>query len=137
MTALYEIVPVGGPRSIGDLRYATPTRAVASGGSEYGFVKIRYKLPNSTTSRLISTSISHASEVARFDQAPQDARFAASVAAFAELLRGGKYNGALRYDDVLRMAEGSRGDDRFGYRAEFLAMVRAAKVAAPLQSAER
>ena len=137
VTALYEIVPVGGPRSIGDLRYAKPTRAVASGGSEYGFVKIRYKLPNSTTSRLISTSISHASEVARFDQAPQDARFAASVAAFAELLRGGKYNGALRYDDVLRMAEGSRGDDRFGYRAEFLAMVRAAKVAAPLQSAER
>ena len=137
VTALYEIVPVGGPRSIGELRYATPVRTAASGGGEYGFVKIRYKLPNATTSRLISTSISRASEVARFEQAPQDARFATSVAAFAELLRGGKYNGALRYDDVLRMAEGARGNDRFGYRAEFLGMVRAARVAAPLQSAER
>ena len=137
VTALYEIVPVGGPRSIGDLRYSTPARAVASGGSEYGFVKIRYKLPNSTTSRLISTPISRSSEVARFEQAPQDARFATSVAAFAELLRGGKYNGAMRYDDVLRIAEGAKGADRFGYRAEFVAMVRAAKVAAPLQSAER
>jgi len=137
VTALYEIVPVGGPRSIGDLRYATPARAVVAGGSEYGFVKIRYKLPKSTVSRLISTPISRASEVARFEQAPQDARFATGVAAFAELLKGGKYNGALRYDDVLRIAEGARGTDRFGYRAEFVQMVRAAKVAAPLQSAER
>ncbi|WP_309611503.1 VWA domain-containing protein [Sphingomonas sp.] len=138
VTALYEIVPVGGPRSIGDLRYATPARAMArAGGSEYGFVKIRYKLPKSTVSRLISTPISRASEVARFEQAPQDARFAAGVAAFAELLRGGKYSGSLRYDDVLRIAEGAKGADRFGYRAEFLQMVRAAKVAAPLQSAER
>ncbi len=59
VTALYEIVPVGGPRAIGDLRYATPgprsRRRRAS--SEYGFVKIRYKLPKSDTSRLISTPI--------------------------------------------------------------------------------
>ncbi len=49
VTALYEIVPVGGPRTVGDLRYAEPApRADASAkAGEYAFVKIRYKLPKS------------------------------------------------------------------------------------------
>ncbi|RZF65992.1 VWA domain-containing protein [Sphingomonas populi] len=133
VTALYEIVPVGGPRAIGDLRYARPASTVA-GGSEYGFVKIRYKLPKAQTSRLISTPINHAVEVPRFADAPQDARFATGVATFAELLRGGRYSGTADYDAVLRMAGGARGDDTFGYRAEFLQLVRAAKAAPAAQS---
>ncbi len=138
VTALYEIVPVGGPRTISDLRYSKPVRTGAQPlGTEYGFVKIRYKLPKSDTSRLISTPISRASELARFDQAPQDARFATGVAAFAELLRGGRYNGAMSYDDVLRIASAARGEDDFGYRAEFVQLVRAAKTASSLASLER
>ena len=128
VTALYEIVPVGGPRAIGDLRYARPASAVSQ-GSEYGFVKIRYKLPKAQTSRLIATPINRAAEVARFADAPRDARFATGVATFAELLRGGRYSGAADYDAVLRTAGGARGDDAFGYRAEFLQLVRAAKAA--------
>ena len=128
VTALYEIVPVGGPRAISGLRYARPKPSAARpGASEYGFVKIRYKLPKSSTSQLISTPINRRAEFARFEEAPQDARFATSVAAFAELLRGGRYNGATGYDDVLKIAIGSRGDDRFGYRSEFVQLVRAAK----------
>jgi Ca-activated chloride channel family protein len=131
VTALYEIVPIGGPRAIGDLRYGKPTE-VATRGSELGFVKIRYKLPKSDVSRLISTPIDGRSEVARFEQAPQDARFAIGVAAFAEMLRGGKYSGAMSYDDVLKIALGARGRDEFGYRNEFVQMVRAAKAARTL-----
>jgi Ca-activated chloride channel homolog len=129
VTALYEIVPVGGPRAIGDRRYAAPAPAASASNSEYGFVKIRYKLPKSDTSRLISTPIARAAEVARFADAPRDARFAAGVAAFAELLRGGKYNGRLSYDDVIRMVSDARGSDEFGYRAEFVQLVRAARAA--------
>jgi Ca-activated chloride channel family protein len=110
VTALYEIVPVGGPRTMGDLRYAAPAK-VASHGSEYGYVKIRYKLPKSSTSRLISTPIDRRSEVGSFAAAPQDARFAAAVAGFAEMLRGGKYSGSMTYDDVLRIANGAKGRD--------------------------
>ena len=33
------------------------------------------------------------------------------------------------YDDVLRIASAARGDDPFGYRSEFLQLVRAAKTA--------
>ena len=138
VTALYEVVPVGGPRAIGDLRYEKPAAAPgADHGSELGFVKIRYKLPKSETSELISTPIDRAHEVASFDQAPQDARFATSVAAFAELLKGGKYAGTLTYDDVLKIAQGARGEDGFGYRAEFVQLVRAAKTASSLARLDR
>jgi len=136
VTALYEIVPVGGPRALGDLRYSRPTPAPRGGahGSEYGFVKIRYKLPKSDTSRLISTPIDRASEFARFADAPRDARFATGVAAFAELLRGGRYGGSLTYDDVLRMVSTAKGADEFGYRSEFMQLVRAARTAQSMPS---
>ena len=130
VTALYEVVPVGGPRANGDLRYAAPAPVAAAGLSgELGFVKIRYKLPKSDTSLLLSTPIDRRVQFARFEDAPQDARFATAVAGFAELLRGGRYNGALSYDDVLRMASGAKGKDEFGYRTEFIQLVRTARIA--------
>ena len=130
VTALYEVVPVGGPRANGDLRYAPPAPIAAAGLSgELGFVKIRYKLPKSDTSLLLSTPIDRRVQFARFEDAPQDARFATAVVGFAELLRGGRYNGAFSYDDVLRMASAARGNDEFGYRTEFIQLVRAARTA--------
>lgn len=139
VTAIYEIVPVGGPRANGDLRYAKPAPRVAQAGraGEYGFVKIRYKLPKSDTSQLISTPVNRSVEFARFEDAPQDARFAAGVASFAELLRGGKYNGPMTYDDVLRIVGGARGPDEFGYRMELVNLVRAAKSAGAMARLDR
>jgi Ca-activated chloride channel family protein len=138
VTALYEIIPVGGPRVVGDLRYGEPSGAAGTAGpastsGEYAFVKIRYKLPKSDVSTLISTPVDRSSEHASFDGAPNEARFATSVAAFGEILRGGRYLGALGYDDVLRIASAARGDDPFGYRSEFLQLVRAAKTASALR----
>jgi Ca-activated chloride channel family protein len=134
VTALYDIVPVGGPRVVDDLRYGA--QAPASGASspaEYAFVKIRYKLPRSDRSVLISTPVDRASEHGRFEDAPLDARFATSVAAFGEILRGGKHTGQFGYDDVLRIASAARGDDPYGYRSEFLQLVRAAKTASAMR----
>ena len=135
VTALYEIVPVGGPRAVGDLRYAAPAPRIrdAAPGAEYGFVKIRYKLPKAAASRLISTPIDRSAEVRRFADAPGDARFAAGVAAFAELLRGGRYAGSMTYDDVLQLVSAAQGEDRFGYRSELVRLVRAASSAPALQ----
>jgi Ca-activated chloride channel homolog len=140
VTALYEIVPVGGPRVVGDLRYGDPSAQASgnatspgTGAGEYAFVKIRYKLPKSEVSTLISTPIDRGAEHARFDEAPVEARFATSVAGFGELLRGGRYTGTLSYDEVLRLASAARGDDPFGYRSEFLQLVRAAKTASAMR----
>ena len=123
VTALYELIPVAArPRST---RCAMRARRRRAGrpeqhASEYAFVKIRYKLPKSEVSELISLAVGPASEHARFEDAPADARFAISVAAFSEILRGGRHTGAFGYDDVLRIASAARGEDPFGYRSEFL-----------------
>lgn len=138
VTALYEVTPAGGPRAIADLRYTRRASPPAAGqAGELGFVKIRYKLPRSETSRLISVPIGRTARFARFEDAPSDARFATAVAGFAELLRGGRHTGAFGYDDVLRIAAASRGEDPFGYRAEFLQLVRAAQTARTMAVVDR
>jgi Ca-activated chloride channel family protein len=43
----------------------------------------------------------------------------------------------MTYDDVLRIANGSKGRDEFGYRAEFVQMVRAAKAARTMAKLDR
>ena len=120
------------------LRYGDASAGASGAGrsSELGFVKIRYKLPKSDTSRLITTPIDQRTAARSFDLAPRDARFAAAVAGFAELLRGGRYTGSLNYDDVMRMANASLGTDEYGYRSEFVKLVQAAKSARTLAKLE-
>jgi Ca-activated chloride channel family protein len=100
-------------------------------------VAIRYKRPDSDTSALLDTVVERPGALARLEDAPQEARFAAAVAAFGEILRGGRHTGRFDLDDVLRLAQSARGDDPYGYRAEFLQLVRAAKTAQALSPQPR
>jgi uracil-DNA glycosylase family protein len=52
--------------------------------------------------------------------------FSTAVAGFAQLLKGGAYTGKLSYEDVIEQAQKARGEDRNGYRAEFVDLVRKA-----------
>ncbi len=128
VTAIYEITPVGsGARTVEDLRYKKESVSVKESRSdEYAFLKIRYKLPGEEESRLISQPIDSKSEYGRIGQVPEDIRFAASVAAFGEILKGGKYTKTFDFGDVIALAEPARGRDRFGYRSEFVNLVRLA-----------
>ena len=45
----------------------------------------------------------------------------------AQILRGGKYTGEMSYDDVAALARNARGQDRFGYRGEFIQLVNLAQ----------
>lgn len=134
VTALYELTPVGsGAQLVDELRYSAETSESATGSvNEYGFLKIRYKLPDSETSELIFAPVTTALEVSELADASRDARFASAVAAFGQLLKGGRYTGSYSYDDVVALAQSVKGDDRFGYRSEFLNLVRLAKSAAAL-----
>ena len=130
VTALYDIVPAGQPRPVDESRYQPAAGAApATKADEYAFVKIRYKLPKSGTSTLITTPATREREAAQLAQAPADARFAVAVAGFGEFLRGGKHIGAFTLDDIIALANGAKGEDAFGYRAEFVNLVRAAKTA--------
>ena len=140
VTAIYELTPVGsGAERIEPLRYrseAAASRPVSPGADftdEYAFLEIRYKPPGEDTSRLITRPVTRTDEVEQVGAAPQEARFAAAVAGFGQLLRGGRYTGDYGYDDVLALAQDARGEDRFGYRAEFVTLVRLAKSIASAQ----
>ncbi|HEY4211142.1 MAG TPA: VWA domain-containing protein [Steroidobacteraceae bacterium] len=129
VTAIYEITPVGSSaRLIDDLRYPEAARAgvdLRSKGGEYGFLKIRYKLPDSSRSRLIEQPIRIDARVP--EALKQDVEFSTAVAGFGQLLRGGKYTGPLTFDDVYKQARSGLGEDSYGYRAEFLELVRKAQ----------
>ncbi|MBN9241649.1 MAG: VWA domain-containing protein [Mesorhizobium sp.] len=128
VTAIYEITPKGAPQQIDDLRYgdaATKNGGVAN-ADEYAFVKIRYKLPNEDASRLIATPVTGADEVSSFDAAGPDQRFSVAVAAFGQKLRDEDATAKFGFDRIAEIAAAARGADPFGYRSEFLSLVRLA-----------
>jgi Ca-activated chloride channel family protein len=122
VTALYEIIPAGvrsdAPvRGVDPLRYSTPSRATGGGG-ELAFVKVRYKLPDGDTSRLLQHPVREGGAPSR------DFDFATAVAGFGMLLRGSEHRGSLTVADVVRLADRSRGPDPDGHRAEFVRLAR-------------
>ncbi|GLS28683.1 Ca-activated chloride channel family protein [Mesorhizobium albiziae] len=130
VTAIYEITPKGSPATaIDDLRYGqarTDNPTGVANADEYAFVKIRYKAPDGDVSKLISTPVTSANEVANFDAASADQRFSVAVAAFGQKLRGTDQVAGINYDRIAEIATAARGADPFGYRAEFLSLVRLA-----------
>ena len=64
-------------------------------------------------------------------------RFAASVAAFGQLLRGGKYTGEFSYTDVTKLARGALAEDRDGYRREFVSLVELARTLTPDEPSDK
>ena len=128
VTAIYEITPVGSQaRLVDEARYSQNRRAASRGSrDEYGFLKIRYKLPGESKSRLLERPIPLASSSTR-PELMREVTFSTSVAGFGQLLRGGKFTGPLSYEDVIRQAQSATGEDRFGYRAEFVQLVRKAQ----------
>ena len=126
VTALYEITLAGGKgQKIDPLRYGSD-KTPAGNRDELAWLRLRYKLPASDTSNLIEQPLKVA-DIRDAAKTSADFRFAAAVAAFGQQLRGGKYTGALGYDDILKLAQGARGTDVFGYRGEFLTLVNLAK----------
>jgi Ca-activated chloride channel family protein len=126
VTALYEVIPVGVESEffkIDDLKYQKTTvdpKAKVSG--ELMTIKFRYKKPDEDVSKLIvhtlvDSNISLAKTSDNF-------RWSASVAAFGMLLRESEYIKNYTYDAVVQMAQQSKGDDKEGYRIEFINMVK-------------
>jgi len=128
VTAIYEITPKGSPTMIDDLRYgqASTDNGGVQNADEYAFVKIRYKAPDGDVSKLITTPVTSANEVPTFNAASVDQRFSVAVAAFGQKLRDGDQVAGFGYDRITEIATAARGSDPFGYRAEFLSLVRLA-----------
>ena len=131
VTAIYEITPAGSGGELNDpLRYQSSEPAPTGVASELGFLKIRYKDPNGSTSKLISAPIAQDLVVKDVAQAGPDQRFAAAVAAFGQKLKGSNY-GDMNWQQIADLASGAKGDDKDGYRAEFVQLVKLAAALAP------
>lgn len=128
VTALYEIAWVDSPGvRVAPLRYGVSDRPEAGNTTELGFLRLRYKAPGSDESQLLEWPVPKALLTPELAQTTPRFRFAAAVAAFGQLLRGGTYTEAFGYGEVLTLARGARGEDAFGYRSEFLSLVQLAQ----------
>ena len=129
VTAIYEITPVGSPAVLNsDLRYGAETPAAPDQyGDELAFLKIRAKTPGEAESRLTEIPVTREVEAQSFAAVSQDVRFSIAVAAFGQKLRNITQLAGFSYDEIERIAREARGDDPFGYRSEFLQLVRLAR----------
>jgi Ca-activated chloride channel family protein len=123
VTALYEVVPVGAKSPAAPavpLKYQ-PRGKAAGGAVELMTVKVRYKEPQAGTSQLLAREVP-----AEAGEGSSDLRFASAVAELGLLLRGSEHRGQASYESVLARARETVGDDRAGYRREFLALAETA-----------
>ena len=128
VTALYELIPMGkkgeAANWVDPLKYQRGK--VLENRTEVLTVKLRYKQPLENKSRLMEKVLSYSNgEIAA---APEDFRMTLAVAAFGQLLRNSAFKGTATYDQVLSWAGKSRGEDAEGYRAEFIQLVKKAKL---------
>ena len=131
VTALYEIIKVGGKGRMDESRYGADTqRKPAAKNGELALLRLRYKQPDGDDSRLLEFPIM-ASAALSARETSADFRFAASVAAFGQMLRGGTYLGKFGYDDIAALAKDGLAADNEGYRREFVSLVKLAQSLAP------
>ena len=123
VTALYEIVPT---RASAKKNFLTRVFRKSNQSEEnWMTVKLRYKKPDGKKSKLLEVKATNKNVA--LSAASDNFRFSAAVASFGMLLRDSKFKGDADYDKVLKMAQVSLGKDEFGYRNEFLELVKKAK----------
>ncbi len=135
VTAFYEIIPAGAdaddkPKKkdkkkeqrpvVDPLKYQTST---LTGSDELLTVKMRYKDPLDENSKMVSAVLNDKAG----DEVSSDFRFAAAVARFGLLLRDGKKMKAKDLDDIIDIASANYGEDKDGYRREFVRLVKLTK----------
>ena len=124
VTAIYEIIPQGKQGWLNESRYQKAP-AASGGKNEYAFVKVRYKLPGQSTSKLIDQAVPAVS--IPLTQSDANTHLALAAASYAQALRGGEYNGKLDWDAIEQMAKQAKGKDPFGLQEEFVELVKIAK----------
>lgn len=131
VTAIYEIAAPGSEGVLMDpLRYGGSGETDPDLSGEFGLLRLRYKQPGEDDSALIERTITDRDAHRRLSRAPEEVRFSIQVAGFAQMLRGDPYLQAdYDYDDIIRQATRSLGDDDYGYRREFIELVEIARYA--------
>ena len=117
VTALYEIV-LNEP-----LRYNSVQTRALQFNNELAFLKLRYKRPGEESSIEMQHAIASDDHHQQLNRTSNNFRFAAAVAGFGQRLRNSASLGDYSYPEISQLAQQSRGNDAFGYRAAFIQLV--------------
>lgn len=130
VTALYEIIPVGVKsefQPIDDLKYQEKTQlSNAANSDELLTVKLRYKSPRGSKSKLIESVIMDTD----IKETSNNFRWSAAVASFGMLLRNSEFIGDFTMEDAIRLARGAKGKDEEGYRIELIRLMESSRLLA-------
>ena len=137
VTALYEIVPIGSSSNrVDPLKYQPtdkPEKSVLT--DELATVKLRYKLPDSDKSTLMSSVVK--SNFDDIQHASENLKWSASIAQFGMLLRDSDHKGETTYAGVIKLAESAKGKDKEGYRRECIQLMKSAEILEKSTTAQR
>lgn len=126
VTALYELIPVGVKseylKEIDSLKYTNTE--IKNNSDELFTVKFRYKNPEGSKSKLITKTVKDTEK--DFEEASTDFKFAAAVALYGMKLTRSEFVKNDNTELILELAEKGRGEDKEGYRAEFIRLVKSA-----------
>jgi Ca-activated chloride channel family protein len=136
VTALYELVPAGSDETtpgVDPLKYQKqPVKNYnresfdnESYTDEYLTIKLRYKLPDGQTSRLLEKPVK--GYISDIDDASENLRFAAAVSEFGMILRNSEFKGNATLEGAAMLARSARGEDEDGYRSELIRLINTAK----------
>jgi Ca-activated chloride channel family protein len=127
VTALYEVIPVGVKdtflKKVDDLKYQKDNTGLskASGNGEIMNIKLRYKQPDADVSKLIEHPVFD-TQLA-IEATSNNFRFASAIAEFGMLLRSSEFKSTSSFIGVLKLARNAEGEDKEGYRKEFIKLV--------------
>jgi len=129
VTVLYEIAPAGSGEkmiSVDPLKYQETRNTESTRYSdEMVTIKVRYKQPDGSTSRILEKAVRGSS--ADIEEASENMRFAAAVAEFGMILRESEFRGTATLESAVRLAASARGEDMEGYRGELIRLISTVK----------
>ncbi|MCQ0112875.1 Ca-activated chloride channel family protein [Zhouia amylolytica] len=122
VTALYEIIPSGIEskylKDIDSLKYSS-VKNDTHFSDELLTVKFRYKKPDGNKSKELVHSVKTTLKAPSVDFS-----FTAAVAAWAMYLRESEYLNGMKKENIIELAQKSKGKDDDGYRAEFIRLMK-------------
>lgn len=117
VTVLYEIIPADGSKT-GGLKYQQNT---GKNADEWCTLKVRYKLPQETKSRMISAAIK-GSLYSPAEKMSTRMRFACAVTEFGLILKDSDYKGTASLSNIKKLLSGI--GSRIGYSDDLEELVR-------------
>ncbi len=132
VTVLYEVADMDSPMEI-DAPELTFQTGSDNGSSDYALLKIRYKEPEGSESKLLTYPV--AADIYSAE-ASDNLVFASAVAQYGMLLRDSQYSGSATYQSILAQLDSRDGLLSDDYRTDFRRIVEETELISRLYGSE-